>query len=170
MTLSELFLSQLEVEGPTTRRTLERVPEGIPDWRPHPKSMPLGYLATLVADLPFWAVMTINQDSLDLQPPDGAKYTPKVWTKVSELLATFDENIEKARAAIKGATDEHLSQPWSLKVGGHVVSTNPRYVVIRDAVFSHLAHHRGQLTVYLRLNDKPVPSIYGPSADERQQF
>ena len=165
MKMTDLFLAELEREAVPTRRTLERVPEGRNDWKPHEKSMPLGYLASLVAKLPSWAAMTIKQDELDLGAP-GA-YNQQNPETNRELLQTFEDAVVQAREALASTTDEHLLTSWRLLVGGKVVSEQPRHVVLRDAVFNHLAHHRGQLTVYLRLNGVPVPSIYGPSADER---
>src|SRR5579884_2429740 len=138
MKLAELFLAQLENEAASSRRVLERVPDGRNDWKPHPKSMPLGYLAALVASMPSWIEMMIASDEFDIT----------------------DETSEYKN------TEEHLLKPWKLIAHGFLASENPRYVMIRDAVFSHLAHHRGQLTVYLRLNEAAVPGIYGPSADE----
>jgi hypothetical protein len=166
MTMTELFLAQLEREAEGTRHALERVPEGRNDWRPHEKSMPLGYLAALVAKLPGWAAITINTEELVLGRNGGSKYTPSAWSTRAELLQSLDESIAEARHALKNTNDEHLMKPWRFVAGGQVVSQDPRYVVITDAVFSHLAHHRGQLTVYLRLNEASVPAIYGPSADE----
>lgn len=166
MTMTELFLAELEREADPTRRTLERVPEGRADWKPHEKSMPLGYLSTLVATLPSWVAFTVNQDELDLNPPGGPRYQPPLLRTSRELIATLDASVAQAREALQKTTDEHLLTPWRLLNGGHVVSEQPRHIVLRDAVFNHLAHHRGQLTVYLRLNDAKVPAIYGPSADE----
>jgi uncharacterized damage-inducible protein DinB len=166
-TMIELFLEELDTELPVTRRTLERVPEGKNDWKPHPKSMALGYLASLVATMPNWFALTILQDSLDLNPP-GGKPTRSIEVQTNkELLAQFDESATKARDALKQTTDEFLLTPWKLLVGGHVVQEQPRYRVLRTSVMNHLAHHRGQLTVYLRLNEAAVPAIYGPSADDR---
>ena len=166
MKMTELFLAQLEREAEGTRHALERVPEGRNDWRPHDKSMPLGYLAALVAKLPGWIAMTINTEELVLGSNGGSKYTPKALSTKVELLQSLDESIAEAREALKSTNDEHLMKPWRFIAGGHVVSEDPRYVVLTDAVFNHLAHHRGQLTVYLRLNEASVPAIYGPSADE----
>jgi len=166
MRLNQLFLEQLEVETKSTRKALERVPEGKNDWKPHEKSMPLGYLAALVAKMPGWIAMMIHQDEYELNSKD-ARFQPKDLNTNRELVASFDEAVDAARKALQGTTDEHLQKHWRMLVGGQVVSDSPRYVSIRDAVFTHLGHHRGQLTVYLRLNDALVPSIYGPSADER---
>jgi len=165
-TIAELLLAELEREANGTRRTLERVPEGRDDWKPHEKSMPLGYLASLVATIPAWTVSMITQDGLDLKAP--GELQPRGPQTNRELLEAFDNAMVKAREAFATATDEHLTTTsWRLLVGGHVVSEQPRYIAIRDGAFNHLVHHRAQLTVYLRLNDIPVPSLYGPSADER---
>lgn len=166
MQLTELFTAQLEREADRCRRAVERAPEGRNDWKPHEKSMPLGYLATLVATMPSWVAMAIEQDELDLNPPSGSGPKPLEWTTKDELIAALDDAVAKARAALAGTTDEHLLTPWRLLVAEQVVLEDPRYMVIAEA-FTHLAHHRGQLTVYLRLNDIPVPAIYGPSADEQ---
>jgi len=166
MKLAEHFLGQLERETSGTRRVLERVPEGRNDWKPHPKSMPLGYLAALVARMPSWVAMMVNLDEYVLEPQ--GKFYPKIVNSNSELLKMFDDSVAESRDALSKTSDEHLLTPWRLIVGGHVVSEQPRYSAISDAVFSHLSHHRGQLTVYLRLNDVPVPAIFGPTADEGQ--
>jgi uncharacterized damage-inducible protein DinB len=165
MKLTDFFAAQLEREAAVSRRALERVPEGRPDWKPHDKSMPLGYLSTLVATMPTWIAMMITQSELDLNPPGGSGYKPPSPTTNRELLQALDESLAKAREALRGTTDEHLMTPWRLLVAEQVVAENPRHVFIADT-FTHLAHHRGQLTVYLRLNDAPVPAIYGPSADD----
>jgi uncharacterized damage-inducible protein DinB len=166
MRLTALFLDQLEREAPATRRVLERVPEGRSGWKPHEKSMTLGRLAALVATMPGWVAMMINQDELDLNPPGGSQYKQEEFGTSRELLEAHDAALAKAREALTNTTDEHLMTPWRFMMGGRVVNENPRYVMLRDAVFSHMAHHRGQLTVYLRLNDALVPMIYGPTADE----
>jgi uncharacterized damage-inducible protein DinB len=167
MRLTDFFGAQLEREAAISRRVLERVPEGRPAWKPHEKSMPLGYLAILVATMPSWISMAINQDELDLQPTSGPKYTPQEWKTVRELVLAHDSSVALAKAALEKTTDEHLDTPWRLLVGGQVVMVSPRQVVIADT-FTHLAHHRGQLSVYLRLNGAAVPSLYGPTADEPQ--
>ena len=166
--LTDIFLDELNRETASTRRTLERVPEGRNDWRPHPKSMPLGYLAALVAHMPSWIVSMVKQDELDLKSPAAENFRASGdWKKRGELLSALDRATQ-AREALQNTTDDHLLTKWRLKVGDHVAAENIRYVMIRESVFSHLAHHRGQLTVYLRLNDAAVPAIYGPSADEGQ--
>jgi uncharacterized damage-inducible protein DinB len=166
-TMTEQFLAELEEEGALTRKTLERVPEGRNDWKPHPKSMALGYLAFLCANIPSWVAMTINRDELDLQPPGGSTFRKLEADSTAELLQMLDDNLAQGRAALQSTTDAHLLTNWRLLVAGKVVSEQTRLHVLRNSVFNHLAHHRGQLTVYLRLNDVLVPSIYGPSADER---
>src|SRR5262250_316958 len=164
MKLNQLFLEQLDVETKSTRRALERVPEGRNDWKPHEKSMPLGYLAALVATMPGWIEMMIHTEELDFSAPNRPR-TPEMKT-TEELLRTLAESLEKARRALAATTDEHLLKPWRFRAGEHVLSEEPRYKMIQNAVFNHLAHHRGQLTVYLRLTGAMVPAIYGPSADE----
>jgi uncharacterized damage-inducible protein DinB len=166
MKLTEFFLAQLDREAAVSRRVLEKVPEGRPDWKPHDKSMPLGYLASLVASMPSWIDLEITQDQLDINPPGGSTFKAPDTSTNRALLQAHDDCLAKARAALKGTRDEHLATTWKLLVAGNVVSELPRQVVIADT-FTHLAHHRGQLTVYLRLNDATVPSVYGPSADDR---
>jgi uncharacterized damage-inducible protein DinB len=161
MKLTELLLAELEREADGTRSALARVPEGHNDWKPHPKSMPLGHLASLVATMPSWVATMVNQDELDLKSPAAAKFKPLEWRTRAELASALDAGVAEARAALQNTTDEHLLTPWRLVVGGQVASESPRHVMIADEVFNHLAHHRGQLTVYLRLNDGSVPAIYG---------
>ena len=165
MKMTDMFLGQLDDEVKRTRGALERVPEGKDDWKPHDKSMPLGRLAVLVAQMPMWFALIVNQDDLDLNPPGGGKFEQKPLRTPAELVKALDEAAAQGRKALEGASEEQLQKPWRLLVSGNVVSEQPRYVVIRDT-FSHLAHHRAQLGVYLRLNDVPVPAVYGPSADD----
>jgi uncharacterized damage-inducible protein DinB len=167
MKQTEFFLAQLEREAPLSRRVLEVVPQGKADWKPHEKSMPLGYLATLVAVIPSWIEMAINRDELDLKPLKGPSYTPPPTDTLERLLAAQADAVAQAKAALSGTTDAHLATPWKLLVSGHEVMSQPRSVVITDT-FCHSAHHRGQLTVYLRLNGAKVPSVYGPSADDNR--
>ena len=166
MKLTDFFLAQLEREAAHTRLALERVPEGHNDWKPHPKSMPLGYLASLVATMPAWIISMVKQDEFDLQSAEAARFKPLEWRSRSELLAALDAAVAEAREALQSTTDEHLMTSWKFSAGGHLLSESPRHIMINDSVFSHLAHHRGQLTVYLRLNAASVPALYGPSADE----
>lgn len=164
MKLTQLFLDELDREAARTRRVLENVPVGHDDWKPHDKSMPFGRLAGLVASMPSWVNLIIEQDELDLTPPPGAgQYQPP---STSQLVATLDAHLVKARDALSKTTDDYLlTTNWRLKAGGQVVLNDPRHVVLRDTL-NHLSHHRGQLTVYLRLIGQPVPSVYGPSADD----
>ena len=166
MTITEFFKAQLEREAPIIRRVLDNVPEGKPDWKPHPKSMPLGYLSSLVASMPGWIAMAITMDELDLHPKGGKPNTPPVLGTRRELVQQLEDNVAKARAALGRTDDKFLATPWKLLVGGNVVMESPRDNVIADT-FTHLAHHRGQLTVYMRLNEMKVPSVYGPTADDQ---
>jgi uncharacterized damage-inducible protein DinB len=165
MTMKDSFLAQLEAEAGRTRRALESTPEGHDEWKPHEKSMPLGRLAMIVATMPSWLALIINRDELDLNPPGGSNISQRPLRTRAELVQALDEGTSEAHNALLGTTEEHLLKPWRLLVAGRVVSEEPRHVVVRDT-FTHLAHHRGQLTVYLRLNNVPVPAIYGPSADD----
>jgi uncharacterized damage-inducible protein DinB len=166
MKLTQLFLAELDREGPRTRRALEHVPLGRDDWKPHPKSMPLGRLAGLVASMPSWVPLIIEQDELDINPPAGGGQYQQPSTE--KLVETLDKHLKSARESLSKTHDEFLlTTNWRLLAGGKVVMETPRHVVLRDTI-NHLAHHRGQLTVYLRLNDKTVPAIYGPSADDQQ--
>jgi uncharacterized damage-inducible protein DinB len=166
MRLTRLFLDQLDREVPRTQRALESVPQEQDDWKPHPRSMPLLRLAGLVASMPSWFALIINQDELDLSPRAGtAQYHQP---SVKELVGALDKAASDGRAALAGTTDDFLlNTSWKLLVSGKVVSAAPRHIVIVDT-FNHLAHHRGQLTVYLRLLEQKVPAIYGPSADDQQ--
>ncbi|MDE1178017.1 MAG: DinB family protein [Edaphobacter sp.] len=171
MKMKDLFLEELRREEAGTRKALERVPEGQNDWAPHEKSMQMGYLASLVATMPAWIDMMINQDELDFAPVDPAKQRkPLEWTKTSELIDLFDQNMKRGIAALESTTDEHLMTNWKLLAAGHLISDEPRYVNIMNGMLMHWAHHRGQLTVYLRLREQAVPAIYGPSADEKLAF
>ena len=163
MKLTDLFLAELEREVAATRNSVARVPEGRNDWRPHEKSMRLGYLAALVATMPSWMEAIVKDDEIDFKSPHA--YRTEEFGSTRELVEAFDRSLEKARKALAGTTDEHLLTNWRLRAGEHIISETPRYIVIQDT-FTHLAHHRGQLTVYLRLPGASVPSIYGPSADE----
>jgi uncharacterized damage-inducible protein DinB len=165
--LIKFFTDQLEREAAITRRVVQNVPSGKHEWRPHEKSMDLGYLASLVATMPSWVAMAIERDELDLHPVGGPPPTRQTWESSADLVRLHDDAVEGARKALRGTTEAHLATPWKLLVAGTVVLTQPRNVVIADT-FTHLSHHRGQLTVYMRLTGQPVPSVYGPSADDRK--
>jgi uncharacterized damage-inducible protein DinB len=166
MKLTQQFLAELDREAPRTRRALEQIPTGKDDWKPHPKSMPLGRLAGLVASMPSWVTLILEKDELDLTPPPGAGQYQQPATDT--LVEVHDKHVANARVSLTNATDDFLlNTKWRLRAGGKVVMEQPRHIVLRDT-FNHLAHHRGQLTVYLRLNDRTVPAIYGPSADDQQ--
>lgn len=165
MELKKLILEQLERDGEASRKAIERVPEGQNSWKPHSRSMELGYLAALVATMPGWVAFMIDRDELDLNG-NGESFRTKAVETRAELLSLLDKGLEDSRRALKGTTEEHLMKTWTLKMGDQVLTSGPRYTNIFDGALSHLAHHRGQLTVYLRLNDAKVPAIYGPSADE----
>ena len=167
MKTTEWILAQLDAEAPRTRRALERVPEGRDDWKPHERSMPLGRLAMLVATMPTWINLVVDKDELDLAPKSGSNVDQKPLRTRAELVQALDKGVAEARQVLQRTTDEHLKKPWRLLMGGNVVSEEPREIVLRDTMM-HLSHHRGQLTVYLRLNEVPVPSIYGPTADDKQ--
>ena len=165
--LTELLLTELDHEAVGIRKALESVPEGKNDWRPHDKSMPLGYLATIVATIPGWIDMMINLDELDINPPGGSKFKPPEWTTRKELLQQFEESLKKGRDALMNTNDDRLlNTKWRLLSGGKTMMEQSRYEAIREGMMNHMAHHRGQLTVYLRLTGEKVPAIYGPSADE----
>jgi uncharacterized damage-inducible protein DinB len=167
MDLKSYLLAQLESEAALTRKAIARVPEGHNDFKPHEKSMPLGYLAGMVAVMSGWITLMIERDELNLDDPANHGFRPKVAATHAELVASFEAALASARRSLDGTTDEHLLTPWAFKIGGQAVQKEPRYIMIANGVFSHLAHHRGQLTVYLRLNEAAVPALYGPSADER---
>ena len=165
MKLTQFFAEQLEREGSRTRGALKNVPEGKDDWAPHSKSMPLLRLAGLVASMPSWFALIVNQDELELSPPKGqGQYKQPT---VADLVGTLDKAVKDGRAALESTTDDYLlTTKWKLLMKGNVVMEQPRHIVIFET-FNHLAHHRAQLTVYLRLLDRPVPAIYGPSADDQ---
>jgi uncharacterized damage-inducible protein DinB len=167
MELKELYLAQLNREAEATRKAIERVPEGRNDWKPHEKSMPLGHLAALVAMMPGWAAPIIEKDELNMDDPANEGFRTKPVATTAELLKLLDEGLSRSREALEQTTEQHLMKPWRFVAGGKVWSDDPRHQVLTDTVFAHLAHHRGQLTVYLRLNEASVPAIYGPSADEQ---
>ena len=161
------LLQQLDRELPRARRVLEQLPDGKGDWKPHQKSMNLEYLAHLVSVMPTWIALQVSKSELDLAPKDGTsslKYEKK--TTSAEYVRALNDAAQQARTALQGVRDDELRKNWQLKVSGHVVQEDTRANMIQDTV-SHWSHHRGQLTVYLRLLDRKVPGIFGPSADEK---
>jgi uncharacterized damage-inducible protein DinB len=164
--ISQSMLPEFDHEMANLRKTLERVPEGKPDFRPHTKSMTLSQLAGHLAEIPTWATMTNAHDEFDVSPASGPKYQPYFMTSRAELLAKFDADLKEARASLAAVTDDRMMATWTLKSGGQTVLAMPRVAVFRSFVMNHMVHHRAQLGVYLRMNDVPVPGLYGPSADE----
>jgi uncharacterized damage-inducible protein DinB len=165
--LKDFLRAEMDREIERSRRALEQVPAGKYDWRPHEKSMIFGYLANMVATIPMWVSMQISQDELDIAPKDGSKFEQKRLESSSELIEALDKAAEGARAAFDQTSDEHLMTNWQLKAAGNVVAEAARHVMIQDTLL-HWAHHRGQMTVYLRLMGAKVPAIYGPSADDKE--
>jgi len=163
--LIDALLPEFDREMGQTRKVLDRVPDGQFDWRPHPTSMTLGRLAEHLAEMPLWATTTMAQGGVDLMTPRPAEYQSP--TNRAEVLAMFDANLTAARANAAGKTDGEFDAPWTLKAGGKQVFTMPKASVMRSFVLNHMVHHRGQMTVYLRMLGVKIPSIYGPSGDER---
>ncbi|MEX2152053.1 MAG: DinB family protein [Gemmatimonadaceae bacterium] len=161
MSIAETLLPEFDQEMASTRRLLERVPTEKGQWKPHPKSFALGHLAQLVATMPGWITRTVAGTEINLATGPGYSFE-----KTETLVAQFDQHVKEARAAIAKSRDSDYGVPWSLKMGDRVLFTSPRGTVVRQHI-NHFCHHRGQLTVYLRLLDVPIPSIYGPTADER---
>ena len=162
MPLADALLPEFDHEISTTRKLLERLPDDRLAWKPHAKSMSLGTLATHVANIVWWGEMTLAQPEFDTA---GVGTVPESYSR-GQILATLDRNASATRALLSGKSDAEMMAPWALKRGDHTIFSMPRAGVWRSFVLSHLIHHRGQLSVYLRLLDVPVPSIYGPSADE----
>jgi uncharacterized damage-inducible protein DinB len=166
VTIAQLLLPEFDAEMLATRRLLERVPEGRPDWKPHAKSMALGRLATHVSEIPGWLVWTFEKDELDIAPPGAPKYQPQILKTTAALLEQFDGNVATGRAALLAAPDAAFTRPWAFQMGGKTLWTKPKFDVYRSFGINHLVHHRSQLGVYLRLLDVAIPGTYGPSADE----
>jgi uncharacterized damage-inducible protein DinB len=167
MPIYEALLPELEMEAATTRKFFERLPEDKLDFKPHEKSMPLGRLAGHVAELVGWGTTTLETDQLDFAPVGAPPFKPLLATSREQLLGEFDKGVASFRAALPKATDQDFLKPWTLLSAGKVFFTMPRITVVRSMVFNHIIHHRAQLGVYYRLNNVPLPSSYGPSADER---
>jgi uncharacterized damage-inducible protein DinB len=166
MRISDTLLPEFDQEMATTRKCLARIPDGKFSYKPHPRSFEMGALAVHIATMLDWGVTTLESDSFDYAPVGGAPYVPPVAKTNAELLAMFDSGSAKFRAALAAAENDALMTPWSLLGGGVTMFTMPRVAVLRGMIFNHIVHHRGQLSVYLRMCDIPVPAIYGPSADE----
>lgn len=166
MSLCDVLLPEFDQEMATTRRALERVPDDKFSYKPHEKSMTMGRLAIHLGEIPAWTSETLYKDELDMAPVGGPAYVPPSFATTKELLAFFDKNVAVGREALAKTSDDIAKGTWSLLAGGQTLFTMPKMDVIRTWVLNHSVHHRGQLSVYLRLNEVPVPSIYGPSADE----
>lgn len=162
MSISELLVNEYDQEMSNTRKALERVPAEKWDWKPHPKSGTLGWMASHIATLPQFLITTVNTSEFEIEGSPRLKVDHP-----SELLKVFDEQRQKGRGAIAGVTDEQLKETWTLKWKGNTLFAMPKYNVIRVMCFNHIIHHRAQLTMYLRQLDIPVPALYGPSADEQ---
>ena len=163
MPLNESLIAELKHESAGTRKMLERVPEQSFAWKPHDKSMSIGRLAMHLAEIPMWTDVTLLQDELDFAKLD---YKPRDATSTKELLKFFDDNVNKALETLKNTSDEEFMKGWTMRTGDEVHFTLPKIAVVRSFILSHNIHHRGQMSVYLRMLDVPVPSIYGPTADE----
>ena len=167
MRISDTFLPEVEQEMAQTRKTLARVPDDKFSYKPHEKSMEMGALALHITMMTGWGADTLKSDNFDIAPVDGPAYVMPTANNTAEILALFDQNVAALKTALAEADDAAMMKPWSLLNAGAAMFTMPRVAVIRGMILNHLVHHRGQLTVYLRLNDVPVPAIYGPSADEQ---
>ena len=165
MAIAESILPEFDHETATTRTLLERVPAEKAEWQPHVKSMSLGKLAMHIANLPNWATITLERTEYDTNPPDGPRVTTPAYESGVRLLQIYDANVSAARALLVRTTDGQFMVQWTLKSGGKTMFSMPRIAVFRSFVLNHAVHHRGQLSVYLRLLDVPIPNIYGPTAD-----
>jgi uncharacterized damage-inducible protein DinB len=165
LSISQSLLGEFDQEMAGTRKTLERLPEGKFDFKPHEKSPTMGWIAAHIAQMTHWGTATCKEGSVDLAAPEHQERPPQLTT-AQEAVAVFDRNAAEFRAALEQTTDEQMMQPWSLRMGEKVIFTMPRVAVLRGMVLNHIIHHRAQLTVYLRMNGVPVPALYGPSADE----
>jgi uncharacterized damage-inducible protein DinB len=166
MTYAETVLPEFDQEMANTRKVLERISDDKLDWQAHPKSHTIGWNANHLADLPNWLVEAVTKPSLDIAPIGGEPYKFAKLTSRQEILGVFDRNVATARKAIAEVKDEEMGKMWSLLNGGVTIFTMPRSAVVRSVVLNHIIHHRAILCVYLRLNDIPVPGMYGPSGDE----
>jgi uncharacterized damage-inducible protein DinB len=165
MKTSEVLLQDYDMEVAMTRRTLERVPNDRPEYKCHDKSMPMGKLAMHVATLPLFGKAILTTPGMNMADPNH-KWPDMTFRSTEDLVSTFDTNVKDTRAALAASSDEDLAAHWKFAFGEKVISDGPRSLAFRHMFFNHLIHHRAQLGVYLRLNDVPVPGVYGPSADE----
>ncbi len=165
MSIADHLMPEFDHEMASTRTLLERLPEAQGAWKPHPKSMSLGDLAVHIALTPSWCQLVVQETEFDLNPPGGSPLPKRPFTTMAALLNMFDDNVRDARAALVAVSDGDMMEMWTLKTAGRVLLSMPRIAVYRAMVMNHLIHHRGQLTVYARMHDVPLPAIYGPSAD-----
>lgn len=165
MAIAETILPEFDHETATTRTLLERVPEDKAEWKPHAKSMSLGHLAMHIANIPTWASITLERKEFDTNPIDGPRMTTPAFESAVRLLHLYDANVSASRALLARTTDPEFMVQWTLKSGGRSMFSMPRVAVFRSFILNHAVHHRGQLSVYLRLLDVMIPNIYGPTAD-----
>jgi uncharacterized damage-inducible protein DinB len=166
MSYAQTLLPEFDHEMASTRKVLERVPDDKLDWRAHPKSNTIGWNANHIADLPDWSVSVFTEPGYDFAPAGGQRYQMPSLKTAREMVALFDANVAKARAALLTLKDESLNDPWTLRGGERIIFTMPRVMVICSFLMNHIIHHRAILAVYLRLNNIAVPGLYGPSGDE----
>jgi len=166
MSIAELLVPEFDQEMAGTRKVIERVPEDRLTWKAHPKSNTIGWVASHIVEIPGWVEGTLTTESWDIHPPGGEAYKTPPFTNRKQALELFDANVAAARKAIAATSDQEFAKEWSLLMQGKPLFTMTKYAVVRNMVINHLVHHRGILTVYLRLNDVPVPGLYGPSGDE----
>ncbi len=167
MSKAQAMLEQFKQEAAGTRKALERIPFDKAEWAPHEKSMTLGRLAAHITEMHAWGASILTSDEFDMAPPDGEPFKSPVYESTDDLLAGFDEGVSAVEAALPDVTDEQWMEHWSLKSGGEEILGGPRGPLFGNLVINHVIHHRGQLSVYLRLCYVPVPGMYGPSADEK---
>lgn len=167
MSIAQSLLPEFDQEMAGTRKTLERIPDAKLDWKGHPKSNSIGWVTGHLVEIPGWVEPTLKHNSWDYSPPGAEPYRTPPATSVRQAMELFDQNVAAARRAIESASDEEFGKPWTLLYQGRVIFTMPRITVMRSFILNHMIHHRAILTVYLRMNDIPVPALYGPSGDEQ---